>query len=119
MSKIMTLSEAIALGAMTKPQAFGELFRDGRSCAWGAALDAIGEPYGYHVSFWPWVDNISECPDTSCHERMPQEVRYLILHLNDHHRWSREKISDWVATVEPKPEQQDAVTEETSVEVTI
>jgi hypothetical protein len=38
----MTLSEAIRLGAMLKPQAFGD-YTDGRgTCAWGAASEAAG-----------------------------------------------------------------------------
>ncbi len=25
----------------------------------------------------------------------------MVIHLNDDHRWTREQIADWVATVEP------------------
>jgi len=38
----MRLSDAIRLGAMLKPQAYGGFHFEGRTCAMGAALDACG-----------------------------------------------------------------------------
>lgn len=52
----MKLSDAIRLGSMNGPQAFGETRnRRGGTCALGAALDAIGKRLEYHhaLEFWP------------------------------------------------------------------
>ena len=101
----MTLSEAIRLGAMLKPQAFATLW-DGRggACALGAAFDAIGigedqsacdvpEPYR------SWLGQRAECP--VCPDEGGEYTRQeTIAHLNDMHRWTRERIADWVETTE-------------------
>jgi hypothetical protein len=94
----MRLSEAIRLGAMLRPQAFGKMFRtvrgEMRSCALGAAAEALGEsPYD---SFAPLFDAMRMCP-MGCGWT---SVGSLIPHLNDEHRWTRERIADWVETVE-------------------
>jgi hypothetical protein len=98
----MKLSEAILLGAMMSPQAFQALFRDDGTCALGAALLAIGpvsEPALRSVcKRWPWAVTVSvDCP--GCGRSCP--VFGVITHLNDTHRWTREQIADWVASVEP------------------
>jgi hypothetical protein len=110
----MRLSEAIRLGAMLKPQAFGRYFDQGRSCAMGAALEARGFcaasndfPTQVSEEWWPWTRNgDARCPmlcaawKRDWHER-PDCFRAVIAHLNDSHKWTREQIADWVATVEP------------------
>ncbi len=101
----MLLSEAIRLGAMLRPQAFGYMFDDhGGSCAYGAAAEAIGfmRPAGnpivsgitmllcHHPEFrLP----ITQCPQ--CHYMMTDAG-----HLNDTHHWTREHIADWVEGIE-------------------
>lgn len=107
----MKLSEAIRLGSMMTPrQAFNTMHEDQvvdghlvkASCAWGAAQDA-----GYH-GFAAWADfvtdpaNLIECP--ACEQ---EKIRYvawriprLVMHLNDHHHWTREHIADYVETIE-------------------
>jgi hypothetical protein len=117
----MKLSEAIRLGALLRRQGFGNYFdvvpgAEG-SCAMGAALEACGydreqvalrgRPTELLESLWPWAGaHETTCP-IAC-ERWAQDygmrtdaVRAVIAHLNDHHRWTRERIADWVATVEP------------------
>ena len=117
----MKLSEAIRLGAMMKPQAFGDYFRGGirkrwqrilnflglysaqeSSCAWGAALEG---GFGYldseddvvYPDEYNWLsESIIRCP--ACH--IGQSTFYLIVHLNDDHRWTRERIADWVESIE-------------------
>lgn len=100
----MRLSEAIRLGAMLKPQAFGT-FRartatrdDGAflglriiesTCALGAACDA-----GYKRS---GIDQVHVwCPACS----LRAGVLFHAMHLNDTHRWTREQIADWVESIE-------------------
>jgi hypothetical protein len=104
----MKLSEAIRLGAMLKPQTSGVFYRAGKTCANGAALDAIGaldiaaNPYcGSRnerlKAEFPLVRTlIPRCP--VCF--YTSLLEWVIVHLNDDHRWTREQIADWVATVE-------------------
>jgi hypothetical protein len=98
----MKLSEAILLGAMVSPQAFRALFRDDGACALGGALlavGAIGEPALRSVRRrWPWVVAVSaNCPSCGC----SCPVFGVITHLNDTHRWTREQVAGWVASIEP------------------
>lgn len=104
----MLLHEAIRLGAMDTPQAFGKAF-DGRgTCAAGAALHAIGRlharaatDYGQYWSVWHKVQN-APCP--ACGTTSDNRSK-TIPHLNDEHRWTREQVADWVQTIEcPAPD---------------
>lgn len=114
----MRLSQAIRLGALLRPQAFGAyVTMDGKTCAMGAGLEAEGVlkvPYEVAelktdydddiVHYWPWVapegKELFRCP--LCAALNPCVGMGVILHLNDRHRWSREQIADWVEGVEPK-----------------
>jgi hypothetical protein len=112
--KPMRLSEAIRLGAMMKPQAFGVLVDDdnGGTCALGAAYDAVGIkfdasgiPNGYLGELDLWLRRIVElqaatCP--ACGVNTP--AIGLIPHLNDTHRWTRQRIAEFVELYEPIPE---------------
>ena len=66
---------------MTRSQAFRARFKGDGACALGAALLAVG------VS-----------PEEA---RCSRLVCQVIVHLNDDHRWTREKIEAWVAGIEP------------------
>jgi hypothetical protein len=99
----MKLSEAIRLGAMMRPQAFS-CYTDGiGTCVWGAANEAIGLPanHGFFETEGEWsvADQASRCPIAKCVRRF-RVVSSIIQHLNDEHRWTREKIADWVETIE-------------------
>ena len=109
----MTLSEAIRLGAMLHPQCFEWL--EGKdhggvtveTCALGAAKVA-----GYPIrdlDRWSQAAVIT-CPacGISWWGGLGRCLYGAIEHLNDVHRWTREAIADFVATVEP-PEAADAV----------
>jgi hypothetical protein len=102
----MRLSDAIRLGAMMKPQAFKGLFRDGGSCALGAALDAIGcgldDGFRDQLALFPTTIGIGR---VTC----PQCGRFgwidaVVVHLNDDHRWTREAIADFVEPLERRAE---------------
>lgn len=98
----MTLAEAIRLGAMNRPQGYGTYYNVGKdsTCALGAALDAIGELTSDGVG------------SQILHQRFPvlsqpfqrgcpfPDVFTAIYRLNDHHRWTRECIADWVEALE-------------------
>lgn len=103
----MRLSEAIRLGAMNKPQVFGALIRDGGTCALGAAYDAVGLLIGENADvpclgaeMFPLLNTASDCPD--CYFVRNEFTGFVITHLNDLHQWTRERIADWVETLEPK-----------------
>lgn len=94
----MKLSEAIRLGAMLKPQGFGEYVRAGATCAMGAAFDALGAldvPFSESEVF-PIVSIVSpRCP--ICNARSYcGDIGSMIFHLNDDHKWTRERIADQV-----------------------
>jgi hypothetical protein len=126
----MRLSEAILLGSTIRPQTFGRVFDTHGSCAFGAALEAAGAKYqpeglstadeflNYDVrKLWTWLVNSSEpCPD--CGKVAGFGTREVIAaHLNDAHRWSRERIAEWVSTIEPPEKVADAaVTREREAE---
>jgi hypothetical protein len=111
----MKLSEAIRLGAMLRAQGFGRLYTPatGRTCALGAAADAVGAlvvnvgEYGFDVVrakvpiewFWATKTNVS-CPVRRC--GYANRAEGVVMHLNDSHGWTRERIADWVATIEPQ-----------------
>jgi hypothetical protein len=101
----MRLSEAMRLGAMLKPQGFRALIGlRGRTCALGAALDAIGcLDLGTIPPMWYWaVECIGFCP--ACRRPHRRDVVALIAHLNDRHHWTRERIAELIATIEPHEE---------------
>ena len=98
----MKLSEAILLGSTLSPQAFGSYeTSDGRRCALGAALAAVGEDcfVGNAVArlgwIWPLLDRPVDCPQCGCSSRQ-ELLGATIAHLNDAHGWTRERIAAWV-----------------------
>ena len=140
----MKLSEAIRLGAMALPPVYGPAFRceGGRycgACAIGAPLyaifgdrthDELRRRYGYDdvgvviaaqlafVERWPWTAMEVQCP--AYRFAYAQPVVSAMVNLFEHHKWTREQIADWVATIEP-PEQsapiEDEAEDETGVVV--
>ncbi len=131
---MMTLSEAIRLGATLKPQTHGHFHTPAgrRTCALGAAIEALGlkatpspngtasnrvtgelqecsMSYRWPEEWWAIVNILVPCPVCS-------DVRYLLLmipHLNDEHRWTREQIAEFVQNVEkaqPQPQASETIT---------
>lgn len=110
------LSEAIRLGGTLKPQGFGNLYYEGKTCAWGAAFDAVGElqnvmsaydsigPFAlFHAleeahKHWTWcLTKVASCPE--CGRSLT--VEYVIsICLGDKHHWTRERTADWVESIE-------------------
>jgi hypothetical protein len=109
----MKLSAAILLGSTLRKQCFRDLFRDGGSCAMGAAFEAIGADRLFPLEGTPWrwllVASL-RCPECGVEE--PWVTIVITSHLNDKHRWSRERIAEWVATVEPQDIQGEQADEE-------
>jgi len=99
----MKLSEAILIGAAIRPQAFGDYVKDGRTCALGAAYEALFDrlppaaqsehcrvlseiaPYGgYNDSANPVSGKAGPICD-------------ICVELNDDQLWTREEIATWLA----------------------
>lgn len=122
----MRLSEAIRLGSMLKPQAFDYYAFDGGTCALGAAAEAcsidartVGQVDIARLSEqheWS-LEKFYEVPCPVCDVNHGDcDDENVIAHLNDVHRWTRERIADWVETVENK-QAATAVTVQQSVTV--
>lgn len=119
----MKLSEAMREGAQIRGQCSGVYFGnfgslDYLSCAIGAVIEGAGlmtpiidanEVAGSLVSQalpgeWPEIHEGTICPDDgNCPhaggERLSKyrsSLLNVILHLNDDHKWTREKIADWL-----------------------
>ena len=99
------LAEAIRFGARRRSeQAFGEYYQ-GRhaSCALGAAYEGLyrlpeelGQLHPKRLDrLWECLEGtIRSCPE-GCRKRLI--LAAMIIHLNDDHRWDRERIAAWVA----------------------
>lgn len=116
----LPLSAAIRLGAMLRPQGRGQFLRDGKTCALGAALDAVGE-----LALYVFVDGIPNCDQVrTIVDGMPYRwpvlrefvqhpisptwnqvpLASVIVDLNDTHKQTREQIADFVESVEREVE---------------
>ena len=103
------LATAIRLGAERRPiQAYGSYFAGARSsCALGAAYEGMYRlpeqadalrPRRLDRLFDCLENTIRTCPE-GCRKRLP--LGPLIVHLNDDHQWSRERIATWVGGGDP------------------
>lgn len=99
------LAAAIRVGLKRRPeQAFGDYFLGRRSsCALGAAYEGLYRlpQDGPHANarelerFFDCLEHsMRRCPE-GCRKRIP--LGAMIVHLNDDHHWSRERIAEWVA----------------------
>ena len=100
------LADAIRAGARRRPdQMFGAYFEGtDRSDALGSAYegiyrlpaDATGiRPKGIYKFFNCLDDSVRRCPEPGCHKQHLLDT--LMIHLNDDHQWSRERIAAYVA----------------------
>lgn len=107
----LRFSEAMRLGAMMRPQAFFKLHDTdtGGSCALGAVADALGalqaseNAYTPDKNFkipahWKAIGRHTLCPH--CDQHVGTQIDHVIIHLNNDVRWTRERIADWIETVE-------------------
>lgn len=106
----LRLSDAIRIGAMLRPRGVCALLEAGRTCALGAALDAIGyyrpeQSYVGCLSSAEWRQLSARWPLLAMDVRSPadgheRQLSDTIIYLNDSHEWSRERIADWVESLE-------------------
>lgn len=111
-----SFAEAVRSGATLRPQAFNHTMLRGRSCVWGAGLEALGlideDVFSTNWSLvdrteviYPYLKNRAQCPVTGCDDPLLADVTKLsvmLIHLNDFHRWSREAIADFLEAEEEK-----------------
>jgi hypothetical protein len=121
----MKLSEAIRLGSMLKPQGFGILDVEGTTCVLAAAIDAAKPPvvkrqsgggevdlrsgraippgiYSFVELPPEWIPVMTQavmCPECLVFDKGGT----TFAHLNDCHRWPRERIADYVEALENSP----------------
>lgn len=96
------LSQAMRLGAMTTEQMFGRPWNEDQSkaCAIGAAYLGLGAPDGIVSSYsYDYVSRFGNGKSyrTPClHDYAGNTLTGVIWHLNDDHKWPREKIAEWL-----------------------
>ena len=110
----MKIYEAIRIGCKLVPQqCFKEYYienitidedgyaeTDGHtaSCALGAAADGIyqdAEDIDFYIAFC-LTEAPVDCPDCSKNDKLVE----MIPHINDAHRWSRERIANWLEAID-------------------
>lgn len=99
------LAEAILHGSESRPeQAFGNYFEGRRaSCALGAAYEGMYKLPREAGGIRPLhLDRLFDCLENTlrrCPEGCKKSLALgsMILHLNDDHHWTRERIAEWVA----------------------
>lgn len=97
------LAQAIMTGISRRPvQSFGDYFgENGGSDALGAAYEGIfllpRDVRGFHPRVWRLFDFLEStarrCP-AGCRKHLP--IAALMVHLNDDHVWTRERIAEWL-----------------------
>lgn len=114
----MKLSDAILLGSTMRPQIHGRLSDGVGTCAMGAAFDGVGILDVIMSYRFEWKDLIESqfpgaysdrkysCPCEGSARRTEcsalRSLTWMVVHLNDDHFWTRERIASWVASVEPQ-----------------
>lgn len=104
----MKLWEAILRGSKNSYQTFGLFFdRASGSCALGAAWRGYGKFQAVSLPemerVFPILRMRSEAP-CDCNLICIVYLENSIIHLNDHHMWSREAIAEWVKVQEDELE---------------
>lgn len=109
----MLLSEAMRIGASWSKQIFGELLdANNNTCAVGSVAQVVGLLRDVDCKYGVIIDNLRKmypimnnndryCPN-NCPSPYKRDVLYTIFHLNDVHKWTREKIADWIEGIEKK-----------------
>ena len=99
MTNTLTLSTAIRLGSLLRPQGFGKYFLNKKSCALGAAFEAMG---GQLIEFGMHDGDVrQQFPELArgvrccwCRNAIVVDMLKFVAHLNDDHKFSREAIAD-------------------------
>lgn len=87
----LKLSEAIRIGARLRPQNQGQLFKNGASCAMGAAIEGRG---GKLISIFDPLPHLL-LPELFLDTQLYTELGWKVANRNDAGE-SRESIADWL-----------------------
>lgn len=106
MKQFCSFSEAIRAGIPLAPQAFSG-GRVGMLCALEAGLHALtgrhNQALEHIYEAFPYMRTVVACPVADCsHHHLPDTLVGMIWRINDHHRWTREAIADWLESAEEK-----------------
>lgn len=105
----MKLSEAIIQGAQRHHQSFGAMLSGGKTDIFGCVYEiTFGTPSGTNY-YWEQLipkypllasRRLRQCPVEGC-DMQRKKFASVLFHLNDFHRWSREKIAvEYVQLIE-------------------
>ena len=111
----MRLSDAMRIGAAIRPQCQGGMFRTSSkgikySCAVGAIMEGLTGRSDITVddflyATFPIFSKKVSCPVNHQTMMVPTaSLGAIIIHLNDNHGWTRERIADWIDTIDIVPE---------------
>jgi hypothetical protein len=91
----MRISELMVLGSTLIQHV--PFSGDGKTngCAIQCAVKAAGRSL---TEGWLSYYRLVNCEECGCEEANPA---FMVIHLNDFHRWPIDKIAQWVASVEP------------------
>ena len=96
----MKLSEAIREGAKLRPQAYRDYFKEGGSCALGAAYEITHGQFEFQIggSISVQLDNDFPALNAPYVDHVLGEItiRHAITTRNDNLHWTREQIADWL-----------------------
>lgn len=104
--KFGSFSDAIRAGIDLVPtQAFGWSGDSFSACVLWTGRRAIGLNEGDLVDLYPDLLTVTQCPE--CEFTAPLKDRDfgemgVLVHLNDDHQWSRERIAAWLQAEEDK-----------------
>ncbi len=105
----LSLADAIRVGCSMSPQAVGTWYDEttGGTCVLSAALMGLGlfdlfrcggeHPQDILTRYFPILKTHATTP-----EGLSGDLGFLMVQLNDHHGWTRERIADWVESWEGK-----------------
>ena len=102
----MKLWEAILEGAKLRPQAFGETYdrTTGGTCALGAVLDSLNIPsaemHCEHIALRLNFPILAREVEHPLFPNITGRIESIIIDLNDGFHWSRQRIAEWVKSVE-------------------
>jgi len=88
------------------PEPCWHVFPAGLEVKWDFEWD-----FGFSKSYRPVVDELSDlfpnlhgeqmrCPKSKCRGKYKADLASMIQHLNDYHKWTRERIADWLDSLD-------------------
>jgi hypothetical protein len=101
----MRLSDSIALGRVLKMHVPRVSRTPEQGCVLQIGLAANGimqscEPASEILRRYPWTRKNTKCPICTDVAWL-DDVAWILVHLNDEHKWNLDQMIDWVRSIEP------------------